>query len=106
MNVQRSSINAAEVTIGARCSFGPRVMILTGTHETGTDGRRAGARIASPVVIGDGVWVGANVTVLPGVTIGSGALIAAGALLVDDCEPDALYAGAPAKKVRALTPIN
>jgi maltose O-acetyltransferase len=40
--------------------------------------------------------------VLPGVTIGAGCAVAAGAVVTADCEPDGLYAGVPARRVRDL----
>lgn len=102
MNYQCFIDNAAHVEIGQECSFGPRVMIITGSHEVGNLGRRAGMAIALPVRIGSGSWLGANVVVLPGVTIGENVVIAAGALVTADCEPNALYAGVPAKKIKSL----
>jgi acetyltransferase-like isoleucine patch superfamily enzyme len=40
--------------------------------------------------------------VAPGVNVGSGCIIAAGALVVRDCEPNGLYAGVPAKRIKDL----
>jgi maltose O-acetyltransferase len=95
--------NTDRVTIGNDCSLGPNVTILTGTHEIGPSTKRAGTDRGLPVHIGDGSWLGANVTVLPGVTIGTGAMIAAGAVVTKDCEPNGLYAGVPARKIRNLS---
>lgn len=55
-----------------------------------------------PTLIKDGCWVGANVTIIPGVTIGEGCIIAAGAVVTKNCEPDGLYAGVPAKRIKDL----
>jgi maltose O-acetyltransferase len=44
--------------------------------------------------------------VLPGVTVGDGCVIAAGAVVNADCQPDGLYAGVPARRVRDLEPIS
>lgn len=90
------------ITIGKDCSFGPRVMVLTSSHEIGLAHRRAGSLNRSPVIIGDGCWLGASSTILPGVTVGDGCMIAAGALVTSDCEPNGLYAGVPARRVREL----
>jgi maltose O-acetyltransferase len=38
--------------------------------------------------------------IMPGITIGEGTVIAAGAIVTKDCEPDALYAGVPARRLR------
>lgn len=92
----------ARVEVGARVRIGPRCALLPTTHELGPSEQRAGAVAAAPIRIGDGCWLGAGVTVLSGVSIGAGAVIAAGAVVVGDCEPDALYAGVPARLVRRL----
>ncbi|MFJ6003860.1 acyltransferase [Arthrobacter sp. NPDC092385] len=92
----------AHVTIGDYCQIGYQAMFVTCSHEAGPANSRAGAPITAPIVVGDGVWIGARATILPGVTVASGCVIAAGAVVVRDCEPDGLYAGVPAVRVRTL----
>lgn len=53
------------------------------------------------IVIGRCVFVGCRVTILPGVKIGNGVSIGAHSLVKSDCEPESIYAGTPAKKVKA-----
>ena len=55
---------------------------------------------ADPVVVEDNVLIGANAVVLEGVQIGEGAVIAAGSIVIDDVPAGAVYAGAPAKKIK------
>lgn len=110
------------ITIGARsyisyrCDFdgtgpvaiGDGVYIAAGasvgtcTHDIGGPEKRAGHQHADGVRVGDGSWVGMNSTILPGVTIGSGCVVAAGSVVTHDTEPNCLYAGVPAKRVREL----
>jgi maltose O-acetyltransferase len=90
------------ITIGARCAISYDVSIVTSTHEVGAHDRRAGAYAGAPVVVGDGCWIGTRAVILPGVTIGDGCVIAAGAVVVEGCEPDGVYAGVPATRVREL----
>lgn len=92
----------AATTIGSGCSFGYQTMLVTCSHDIGDRTQRAGLPISRPIVIGDGVWLGARVTVMPGVTIGSGCVVAAGSTVVEDCEPNSLYAGVPAQFKRSL----
>jgi maltose O-acetyltransferase len=92
----------APITIGERCAIAMQVSFVTSSHELGGPDRRAGAMTTQAVTVGDGAWIGARATVLPGVTIGEGAVVAAGAVVTQDCEPHALYAGVPARRVRAL----
>lgn len=93
---------AADVRIGARCSLGPRVTIITGSHELGDSTRRAGTPENRPIVIGDGAWIGACAVILPGVTIGAGAVVAAGAVVTRDVPDHSVVAGVPAVVVRTL----
>jgi acetyltransferase-like isoleucine patch superfamily enzyme len=45
--------------------------------------------------------IGANSVILPGVVIGEGAAIGANSLIRKNCEPWTLYAGSPARAIRA-----
>ncbi len=96
--------NREWVEVGERCALGPEVMILTSSHRIGDHARRAAAHDGGPVRIGNGCWIGARATVLPGVTVGDGCVVAAGAVVTADCDPDGLYAGVPARRVRELEP--
>ncbi|MDP8910451.1 MAG: acyltransferase [Actinomycetota bacterium] len=94
--------NQAPIQIGSDCGIGMQVMFCTTTHGIGPHARRTGEEERRGIRVGDGCWIGVRAVVLPGVTIGSGCIIAAGAVVVDDCEPDGLYAGVPARRVRDL----
>ena len=54
------------------------------------------------VVIGNNVWICANAIVLPGVAIGNNVVVAAGAVVTTNLESGYLYAGIPAKRIKAL----
>lgn len=99
----RCHFDAAEqVTVGARCGIGTGTRFITSTHKIGPSGERGGERYALPITVAEGVWIGAAVTVLPGVTIAPGCILAAGAVVTRSTEPDGLYAGVPARRVRDL----
>lgn len=93
---------AAPIVLGSNVDVGMNVVFITGSHAIGTSVRRAGEHEARPIEVGDGAWIGAGVVLLPGVTIGRGAIVAAGAVVTDDCDADSLYAGVPARIVKAL----
>jgi maltose O-acetyltransferase len=93
---------AGGITIGNNVDIAMDVSFVTSSHELGGPERRAGAPRSAPIRVGDGVWVGARAVILPGVTLGAGSVIAAGAVVVHDCDPNTLYGGAPAKRIRAL----
>ena len=90
------------VTLGKKVSLAFGVMICTSTHEIGDENNRAGKTIRLPVKIEEGCWIGANATILPGVTIGKGCIVGAGSLVSKDCEPNGLYVGVPARRIKDL----
>lgn len=106
------SVGLNGVTIAAEryVAIGDYTMIGPNTIITDHDGHKAWpprARWttrgkASDVVIGSDVWIGMNCIVLKGVTIGSGSIIAAGSVVISDVEPNSLYAGNPARKIKGL----
>jgi maltose O-acetyltransferase len=93
---------AGPIVIGDEVHIGPRVHILTISHEIGEASRRAGERHIQPVRIGHGAWVGAGATILPGVTVGDGSVVAAGSLVPHDVASNTLVGGVPAKPLREL----
>ena len=103
MYVSSPTNEKAKITIGNKVFIGQDVFITTGTHEImGPEQRASSQTHYKPVTIDDGCWIGARVVILPGVHIGSGCVIGAGAVVVKDCEPNGVYAGVPAKRIRDL----
>ena len=68
----------------------------------GTESQRAGKHIYHDIVVEDGAWIGASCTILPNVTIANGCVIAAGSVVTKSTEPNGLYAGVPAKRIKDL----
>jgi acetyltransferase-like isoleucine patch superfamily enzyme len=60
----------------------------------------------APVRIEDKVWIGFNAIVLKGVTVGTGSVVAAGAIVTRDVPPWTVVAGAPARVVNELEPVD
>jgi maltose O-acetyltransferase len=92
----------AHIQIGERCDLGMEVMLCTSGHRVGSAERRAANYVAEPIAVGDGSWIGTRAMLLGGVTIGAGCVVAAGAVVVADCEPNGLYGGVPARRLRDL----
>jgi maltose O-acetyltransferase len=90
------------IAIGARCGIASEAMLCTSMHDIGGPEQRWGAFTPGRIVIEDGTWIGVRALVLGGVTVGAGCIVAAGAVVTKDCEPNGLYAGVPAKRVRDL----
>jgi maltose O-acetyltransferase len=95
-------LDSASVSIGDDVQIGPGAQLITPTHPLDADERRTGLELASPIVLGDDVWLAARVTVLPGVTIGTGAVIGAGSVVTRDMPARHLCFGSPCRAVRPI----
>lgn len=91
-----------DIIIGNNVSIGFKTTFINAFHNIGNSSARAGQGKDLPILIEDGCWIGANVTIMPGVRIGKGCIIGAGSLVTKSTEPDCIYIGAPAKKLREL----
>jgi acetyltransferase-like isoleucine patch superfamily enzyme len=103
-------LNGTTIASRERISIGDYTMIGPNTFILDHDGHSAWpprdrwttSGTSAPVVIGQDVWIGMNCIILKGVTIGCGSIIAAGSVVIKDVEPNSLYAGNPAVKVKSL----
>ncbi|MDR9424090.1 MAG: hypothetical protein RI567_02260 [Marinobacter sp.] len=64
-----------------------------------------GANISGNVHLKESVWVGAGAVVNQGneshrLTVGINSMIGSGAVVTKDCEPNGVYAGVPAKRIK------
>jgi acetyltransferase-like isoleucine patch superfamily enzyme len=101
--INQGCVISQQVTIGHNVGIGAYTLIYGDSREVSTDPEcRAGKGSWQPVVIEDGAMIGARVTIMQGVRLGKGCVIATGAVVLSDCEPNAVYAGIPAKKVKTL----
>ena len=96
--------NVGRVDIGPRTGLAMFVKVITSAHQIGSRERRPVEWTPSPVTIGSGCWIGAGAIILPGVTIGDGCVVGTGAVVTQDCKPDAVYGGVPARHIRDLPP--
>jgi acetyltransferase-like isoleucine patch superfamily enzyme len=80
-----------DVLIGPSCHITDANHSFAGRHLIRTQ-----ARVAKPVLIGEGAWLGAGVNVLAGVHIGRGAVVGSGAVVTNDVPDYAVAAGVPA----------
>ena len=96
------ALDVAPITIGSDCQIGPNVQLLTPIHPLDPDLRRDKWEQASPIVLGDNVWLGGGVIVLPGVTIGPDTVVGAGAVVSRDLPAGVVAVGTPARVVREI----
>jgi len=54
------------------------------------------------VEIGDNVWVGAGCVLVPGASVGDNSVIGAGSVVTGEVPANEIWAGVPARKIRAL----
>ena len=92
------------IYIGDNVDIGPEVKLVCVSHVINQTpiGPRAGTNTYGDVVIGDRCWIGTNVIILPDIHIADGCVIGAGSVVTKDTEPDAVYVGCPARKIRDL----
>ena len=92
----------ATITLGDHVVLASRVMLSGASHELGGHARRATGATSADISIGAGCWVGAGAIVLPGVSVAPGCVIGAGAVVTRSTDPDGVYAGVPARRLRTL----
>lgn len=101
-NYNLTILDIAPVNIGSHVMIGPNVDIYTVNHPMTAEGRRQYLAQASPVTIGNDVWIGGRAIILPGVTIGNNCVIGAGAVVTKDIPDNSLAVGFPAKVIKKL----
>lgn len=105
VNIGCVFLDAAPITFGNDCLVGPGVHIYAATHPIQAKYRRNTEEkyyLASPVKIGNDVWIGGKAVICPGVTIGNNVVVAAGAVVVKDVPSNVLVGGNPAKIIRSI----
>jgi maltose O-acetyltransferase len=102
VNTGLVALDAAPISIGADCQFGPNVQQLTASHPIDPIARREKWETCKPIQIGDNVWIGGGVIVLAGITIGDNSIISAGAVVTRDIPANVLAVGNPARVVREI----
>ena len=95
-----------DIVIGNNVSIAFNCTFINSTHEIGDANQRAGLGIVKKIIVEDGCWIGARTTIMPGVTIRKGCVIGSDSLVLADTEPNGLYVGHPAKRIKDLNKLN
>lgn len=92
------------IVIGRDVMMAPEVLIFRGNHRFSAPDIpmiRQGDEEASPVVIGDDVWIGQRAILTPGRRIADGTVVAAGAVVTKDFPPYSVIGGNPARLLKS-----
>ncbi len=95
-------LDCAQITIGDNFQCAPNVQLYTAYHPVIAAERIKGPELASPITIGNNVWLGGGVIVCPGVIIGDNTTIGAGSVVTKDIPADVFAAGNPCRVIREL----
>lgn len=99
---------SAEIRIGNNVMFGPRPIIMGGSHYFGVKGRSVRflhpkeRENWEPIVIEDEVWCGASVIIPSGVILGMGCVIGAGSVVTKSIPPFTVAVGNPCKPIKRV----
>lgn len=104
MNFNCVILDCAQVTIGKNVMCGPYVQIYTAYHPLAAEERIKGPELASPITIGDNVWIGGGAIICPGVTIGNNTTIGAGSVVTKNVPDNVFAAGNPCRVIKQINP--
>ena len=90
------------IKIGNNVFLGPGVQIYTAHHPVIAAERIKGPELASPVTIGNNVWVGGGSIICAGVSIGDNTTIGAGSVVVKNIPANVVAVGNPCTVIKKL----
>lgn len=89
--------NVAQVILRSNVCISQGAMLLTGNHDYGDPG--FGLRLGD-IELEEGVWIGARAIVCPGARVAKGVVLTVNSVMTGPTEPDGIYKGNPAIRVR------
>jgi putative colanic acid biosynthesis acetyltransferase WcaF len=95
--------NPSPVRLGSHSVVSQQAYLCGATHDLSDAGF---AMISAPIEIGRYAWVCARSTVQMGVKVGDGAVLGLGGIATRDLEPWTVYAGAPARRLKARPRVD
>lgn len=93
------------ISVGDFCIFNQNVTIAHDCIVGAYVHVAPGANVSGNVHLQDGCWIGAGTVINQGsitkkLEVGTNTVVGSGAVVIDDCDPDAVYVGVPAKRIK------
>lgn len=93
------------VRVGAFCTFNLNATVSHDCVVGNFVNLSPGANVAGNVRLGRAAWIGVGAAINQGtdgrkLIVGDNTVIGSGAVVVRDCDPDSIYVGVPARKIR------
>jgi acetyltransferase-like isoleucine patch superfamily enzyme len=91
------------LTIGEEVRIAAHSVVVPSNHTFSDRSVPIGRQpiVARGIRIEDDVWIGAGVKILDGVVIGTGCVVGAGSVVTRSLEPNGVYVGIPARRIRS-----
>jgi acetyltransferase-like isoleucine patch superfamily enzyme len=91
------------VTIGSGVRIAAHSVIIPANHEIrgSADSIYRKPLTKKGITIESNVWIGTHCVILDGVRVAEGCVIAAGAVVATSTEPNGIYAGIPARRIKS-----
>ncbi len=102
MNFNCIILDCAKVTLGDNVFLAPNVQLYTAYHPLIASERIKGPELASPITIGNNVWLAGGVIVCPGVTIGENTTIGAGSVVTKNVPANVVAVGNPCRVIKEI----
>jgi galactoside O-acetyltransferase len=104
---ERCFIGASDngnIIIGNNVTIAYNVSLRASDHkfEDNTLPIKEQGHISGTIIIEDNVWIAANCIITSNIRIGKNSVIAAGAVVTTNVEPNAVYGGIPARKLKNI----
>jgi len=90
------------ITCGNNVFLGPNVQFYTAHHPVIAAERIKGPELASPIIVGDDVWIGGGSIICAGITIGDNTTIGAGSVVVKNIPANVVAVGNPCRVIKQL----
>ena len=108
INMNCTFLDTNKIIIGKNAVIVPDVKIYTAFHpikvnerfKKDENGNNYLVTAATPVIIGDNVWIGGGTIILPGIKIGNNCVIGAGSVVTKSIPDSSIAFGNPCKIIR------